>query len=211
MTPSTLARFLRSLKSETGAHVFNPWTMHDPTTDIVNNRVRDRLARLRAHLSVDARYVLVGEASGYQGCKVSGVPFTSERLILEGRIPRVSTGHPRLTSRLRPWSEPSASIVWNTLHALDIADQTILWNAFPWHPHKPKLPHSNRTPTQTERKAGLPVLGELLGLYPSAMVFAVGQKAEVSLRDLGITHTALRHPAYGGATDFSRKLRQALR
>src|SRR5437763_265206 len=40
-----------------------------------------RRARLREHLTAhaDAPFVLVGEAAGYRGARVSGVPFTSER------------------------------------------------------------------------------------------------------------------------------------
>jgi uracil-DNA glycosylase len=210
MPSPTLTRFLKSLQSETGPDVFNPWTDHDPTTDISRHAPRDRLARLTTHLSINPRYVLIGEAPGYQGCKVTGVPFTSERLILECQIPRISTTAPRLTSRPRPWSEPSATIVWKALHALGIAQETILWNAFPWHPHKPKRLHSNRTPTRDERTTGLPIIRNLLALYPTARLFAVGRNAEASLGELGIAATLLRHPARGGATQFARQLRNAV-
>jgi uracil-DNA glycosylase len=198
--------FLGILKSATGEHVFNPWVHRDPTTDISLTATRDRLARLTAHLSTRARYVLIGEAAGYQGCKVTGIPFTSERLILESRIPRIRTDAARLTSRLRPWSEPSATTVWNTLHALGIANETILWNAFPWHPHKPQLLHSNRTPTPAERVAGVAVLNRLLELFPKALVFAVGRNAEWSLLQLGRDATPLRHPSMGGARKFAQQL-----
>jgi hypothetical protein len=162
---------------------------------------------LRAHLSTEAAFVLIGEAAGYQGCKVSGMAFTSERLILEGGIPRVDAPSGRLSSRTRPWSEPSATTVWKTLHALEISSRTVLWNAYPWHPHKPGILHSNRTPTRTERLAGVPVLKALLELFPGARVFAVGRNAESSLTELGIAATSLRHPSMGGASAFARQLR----
>lgn len=38
-----------------------------------------RRGRLRAHLERGAWIVLVGEAAGYRGARVSGVPFASER------------------------------------------------------------------------------------------------------------------------------------
>ena len=155
--------------------------------------------------------MLIGEAAGYQGCKVSGIPFTSERLILEGAIPRIDVPPGRLSSRTRPWSEPSATTVWKTLHAVGIASRTVLWNAYPWHPHKPGTRHSNRTPARTERLAGVPVLEALLGLFPGARVFAVGRNAETSLAELGIAATGLRHPSMGGAKAFAQQLEAGVR
>jgi hypothetical protein len=155
--------------------------------------------------------VLVGEAAGYQGCKVSGIPFTSERLILAGAIPRIDVPAGRLSSRIRPWSEPSATTMWKTLHALGVASRTVLWNAYPWHPHKSGTCHSNRTPARAERLAGMPVLQALLRLYPDAQVFAVGRNAEGSLAELGVAATSLRHPSMGGATAFAQQLRAGIR
>jgi uracil-DNA glycosylase len=206
-----LAGFLRLLQVSTSPNTFNPWRDHDASTDLYPNAPEQRLQRLQSHLHVGAKYLLIGEAAGYQGCKVSGIPFTSERLILEGRIPRVRTSNARLTTRPRQWSEPSATTVWKTLRGLAIAEQTILWNAFPWHPHKPGIPHSNRTPTPAERTTGLPILQSLLRLYPDAHIFAVGRNAERSLQDLNAPFTPLRHPSMGGATKFSQQLRAALR
>jgi uracil-DNA glycosylase len=203
--------FLRLLQQATPPGVFNPWTDTDPATDLPGPAAASRIARLRAHLDTDARVLLVGEAAGYQGCKVSGIPFTSERLLIEGGIPRVSLTQPRLTSRARPWSEPSATTVWKTLHALGIAERTVLWNAYPWHPHKPASLHSNRTPTRTERLAGVPVLHALLRLFPEARVFAVGRNAEASLAELGVPARPLRHPSMGGALLFASQLREAAR
>jgi hypothetical protein len=169
------------------------------------------VARLRAHLATDASFVLLGEAAGYQGCKVSGIPFTSERLILEGAIPRIAVPPGRLSSRPRPWSEPSATTVWKTLHGLGIASRTVLWNAYPWHPYKPGALHSNRTPSRVERQAGVTVVQGFLRLFPGAQVFAVGRNAENSLAELGIPATCLRHPSMGGAAAFAQQLQAAVR
>lgn len=204
-------QFLSLLQAATPGDVFNPWTMRDVGMDLAADAPALRTGRLEAHLAVEARYVLVGEAAGYQGCKVSGIPFTSERLLLAGQIPRVAQPAARLTSRLRPWSEPSATTVWGTLHALGIAHQTVLWNAYPWHPHKPGQVLSNRTPTRSERLAGVPVLHAYLRQFPEARVFAVGRNAESSLAELGIPCTALRHPSMGGAMEFARQLKAAVR
>jgi uracil-DNA glycosylase len=116
----------------------------------------------------------------------------------------------RRSPRPRPWSEPSATTVWDTLHRLGRQDSTLLWNAYPWHPHRPGEPQSNRTPTPAERRAGLPVLEALLEAFPDVHCFAVGRNAEASLAEVGCQATPLRHPSMGGATQFRLGLRQAL-
>lgn len=204
-----LSPFFRLLTAKAPPGVINPWRDVDPETDLSRSAPKERLKRLAAHLTCKPRYILIGEAAGYQGCKVSGIPFTSERLIIAGSIPRIVCSS-RLTSRLRPWSEPSATTVWGTLHALGIADETVLWNAYPWHPHKKDNPHSNRTPTPAERAAGVPVLHAYLNLFQKAKIFAVGRNAEAALAEIGIHATPVRHPSMGGATQFRQTLSRAV-
>jgi uracil-DNA glycosylase len=205
-----LATFFTLLNRPLGPNSFNPWADFDPTTDADRTAPAQRLARLRAHLDCNPQFILVGEAPGYQGCKVSGIPFTSERLMMAGAIPRIDLQSPRLSTRARPWSEPSATIVWGTLHALGIAASTILWNAYPWHPCKKGNLHSNRTPTPREREVGRPVLLALLKAFPTARLFALGRQAEHTLAAMDIHALPLRHPAMGGATKFRAGLRRAL-
>src|SRR5579871_6495906 len=147
-------RFLYQLQNYRAENVFNPWGERN-ADDLPGNGPAARRERLTAHLRVDAAQVLIGEAPGYQGCRISGIPFTSERLIMAGLIPRVAESHARLSSRARPWSEPSETIVWSALHELGIAHTTVLWNAFPWHPYRPDNPYSNRAPTRAECQLGL--------------------------------------------------------
>ncbi|HTT06593.1 MAG TPA: uracil-DNA glycosylase [Steroidobacteraceae bacterium] len=210
MVNAALARFYRLLLTGCGEHVFNPWTQRDEANDGRLNAPAARLARLQAHLDVAAQRILVGEASGYQGCHVSGIPFTSERVILAGEVPRVRAATARLSLRHIPWSEPSATTVWGTLHGLAIAETTVLWNAFPWHPHEPGRLQSNRTPTRTERGEGLTALAALLNAFPDAQLFAVGRHAQLALEQLGRPATPLRHPSMGGARRFCEGLRAAI-
>jgi uracil-DNA glycosylase len=210
MPNAILTRFYRLLLAECGSAVFNPWSERDEANDANLNGPAARLGRLRAHLSIDAQHILVGEASGYQGCHISGIPFTSERVILAGEVPRVRAQSVRLSTRHIPWSEPSATTVWRALHGLGIAENTVLWNAFPWHPHEPGRLQSNRTPTRTERAAGLTALTALLNAFPKARLLAVGRHAELALGQLGRAATALRHPSMGGARRFCDGLRAAV-
>ncbi len=206
----THTHFLRLLQRHCAEDVFNPWADRNED-DLPHNGPEARRRRLAAHLRVDATHVLIGEAPGYQGCRISGIPFTSERLLMAGLIPRVAPPGRRLCTRAVPWSEPSATILWSTLHELAIAQTAVLWNAFPWHPHCPGDPYSNRTPTRAECQSGLSILEVLLESMPSAKLFAVGRHAERTLRLIGREAVVLRHPSRGGAGAFRRTLRDTLR
>jgi hypothetical protein len=166
-----------------------------------------RLARLAGHLACAPRFVLCGEAVGYQGCRYSGIAFTSERLLLEGSIPRISKLATRLSQRPLPFSEPSATIVWKTLYKLQIAAQTVLWNAVQLHPFRSDEPWSNRTPRPEEIALGQPALHLLRAAFPDAAFVAVGNKARDALHAAGIAAPAIRHPANGGATKFADGLK----
>src|SRR5690348_10371580 len=100
-------------------------------------------ARLRAYLDARAcaSTILVGEAAGYRGARISGIPFTSERQ-LTGAGPAEST----------------ATVVRRVLDELGIDDDVLLWNAVPTHPGTAT---SNRRPTRNEIEAAEPFLAEL--------------------------------------------------
>jgi uracil-DNA glycosylase len=182
-------------------NVFNPWR-HDDPLDVAPLGHVARLERLRQHFDHTPKYLLIGEAPGYQGCHFSGVPFTHEKMLLDGTVPRVECDR-RITTRERPWCEPSATIVWGTLHKLGIAADVVMWNAFAWHPHKPGEPMSNRTPTLTELYAGREILAAVVRRFASATLIAVGNKSRDLLCNLGYWHAKhVRHPSMGGANEF---------
>jgi uracil-DNA glycosylase len=181
--------------------VFNPWCADDPM-DALPGGAEGRIQRLRAHFDCKPALLLIGEAPGYQGCHFTGIPFTNEKLILEGAIPRVSSTF-RLTNRERPWCEPSATIVWRTLRELGLADRTVLWNAFAWHPHRAGELLSNRTPTPAEVQAGSVVLRAVIQHFDGVPIVPVGKISARTLTELGIAaQPAVRHPSHGGAAEF---------
>ena len=143
-----------------------------------------RRARLRAYLErrAGAPTILVGEAAGYRGARVSGLAFTSERQ-LTGSGP----------------AEASATIVHRVLAELEIGDDVLLWNVVPTHPGTTS---SNRAPTRAEVEAARPFLAELTH---GRRVVAVGRLA-ASVLDAPY----VRHPAHGGAGAFAAGLRRTL-
>jgi hypothetical protein len=88
--------------------------------------------------------------------------------------------------------------VHRTLGELGVADDVLLWNVVPTHPHRPGVPRSNRRPTSEEISQGSRFLDELAS---GRRVLAVGRVAE---RVLGAPY--VRHPSHGGATAFRATL-----
>ena len=141
-----------------------------------------RCERLRAYLEAraGASVILVGEAAGYRGARVSGVPFTSERQ-LTGNGP----------------AEASSTIVHRVLEELGVVDDVLLWNVVPTHPGTSA---SNRRPTSAEVRAARPFLDELTD---GRRAIAVGRLA-ASVLDAPY----VRHPSHGGARAFAAGLRR---
>jgi len=209
-TTQKIEAFLDELFSAPTAgmpRVFDPWNAVS-SDDMAPAAMEGRRERLRLHLSAPApRLLLVGEAPGYQGARITGCPFTSEALLLEDGVPRIGKLRERLTSRRLPWREPSSTIVWRALREEGLADNTILWGAFPWHPYG-ESPLSNRAPNVAEKAIGAAWLRKLVSALPEVTVVALGNVAADSLRKLGIKADKIRHPSNGGATAFRTGLAQ---
>jgi hypothetical protein len=207
-----IKQYVQTLSEARLSEVFNPWGESCQTELDPAGGPTARCARLIDHLSISSpKLILMGEAAGYRGCRYSGVTFTSEKLLLDGVIPRIEVVTNRITRRTSSWSEPSATIVWGMLYELGIAESVVMSNAFPWHPEGKKGRHSNRTPTSTETSFALPYLETFLDLYPEGTpVVAVGDTAYNSLNKLGITCEHVRHPAYGGANKFRSGLAEII-
>lgn len=153
------------------------------------------------------RLLLVGEAPGYRGCGVTGVPFTSESILLDGPSPFGLFGETAGFNAAADsvWRrEASASVMWETLVELDVLP--LLWNAFPFHPHHPDRPDSNRAPRLSELETGRSIVLALLDLFAVERVIAVGNKASISLGRWGVPAAKVRHPGHGGRAAFRREL-----
>jgi hypothetical protein len=193
--------------------VVNPYRNAFPELDLPG-AARQRRLNLEEYLRrVGApRLVLLGEALGFRGGRFSGIAFTSERQLAgdDGRRLAWAGSPPFHPTSRNPalWLEPSGSVVWGALGGDPRG--VLLWNTFPWHPHGPGRPLSNRTPERSLLAANLHVLERLLAEAGGARVLAVGRTAQASLAGLGVDAPALRHPAHGGAAVFREQLRQQL-
>ena len=213
--------FLRLLKKSPSGAVFNPWWQVDEQNDVGRSAPAIRRNQLGAYLHkrfANAKLAVIGEALGYRGGHFSGIPMTSERLLL-GRNKKFQLEpddfigiNPRRTSKAEKcrdgFSEPTATIVWGALLGLGLKPaQFVLWNAFPWHSFDSRRGMlSNRMPNESERAAGLPVLEAFLELFPCDQVAALGKVAADQLELLNVNAHCIRHPASGGARLFRQQI-----
>jgi uracil-DNA glycosylase len=216
MSRKQLHNFLRLLKTSPSGAVFNPWWQVDEENDIGPNCPAIR----RKHLAVyfrerlgKARLAIVGEALGYRGGHFSGIPMTSERMLVGKQADMIICSiKPRRSSKpsVCPggFSEPTATIVWGALLKIGaLPDEFVLWNAFPWHsfdPHRGLL--SNRMPNKSEQISGRPILKAFLELFPCEQIVALGKIAAAQLEQLGVNASRVRHPASGGAKLFREQI-----
>jgi len=153
MSRDQLDLFLRVLKGSPPGAVFNPWWEVDNENDVGGNAPGIRRKQLRAYLRErlgKSKLAIIGEALGYRGGHFTGIPMTSERLLLGNQkaavaalcLPRRSCakagerrnlhgdgGHRpplQIISRIKPrrTSKPETS-----LHGFSEPTATIVWGA----------------------------------------------------------------------------------
>lgn len=164
--------FVAHLKAARIGGTFNFYRDGDAAA-LRRKRLTDYLVRRAA-----APLLLVGEAPGYRGTRVSGIPFTSERQ-LTGAGP----------------AEATATIVQRVLAELEI--DALCWNVVPTHPG---TAGSNRRPTRIEVDASSHFLETL---SRGRRIAPVGRLAA---RVTGAPY--VRHPSHGGTAAFRAGLLQ---
>jgi hypothetical protein len=168
-----------------------------------------RLANLRRYLELTAgaRTLLIGEAPGWRGATITGVPFMSVRELTAR--PGLLTGDPAGDGFAEPadpaagW-ELSASIVQKALRGWAVPP--VNWPVYPNHPFRAGDRATNRPPRAPEVRAGAAIALELARALGTPRVVAIGRKAEGALAAAGIAAVAVRHPAQGGAGLFATQM-----
>ena len=77
-------------------------------------------------MKLKPKILFVGEAPGYLGCAVTGIPFIDERVLNEYK----ALPGDYITYGMK--KERSAKAMWDVLR--DIEKLPVLWNSFPLHP-----------------------------------------------------------------------------
>jgi len=199
LTPKS---FVTSLADIRLPSVFNPYLenckIHD-RADAAARRRKNLESFLSAVLESNVRTIWVARDLGYRGGRRTGVPLTDE--VHLDSVTTLFGGVPLQRATKGPIvAERTAAVVWQVIAS--IREPVMLWNVFPFHPHEPADPFSNRCHTRDERAKTLPLLQALIKMIEPKRVVAIGRDAQAALADIDARVVGVRHPSYGGQSEF---------
>lgn len=191
-------------------------TVQENTPTVSNPYLHQDLAdNLRLYLDAmmkmpGKRLLLVGEAPGYKGCKITGIPFTSGRVFERFDHPLLKAlgGRLKLTEIE---AENTATIVWEYLSRRGGATP-LFWNSFPFHPYPEGNEKKNRAPTAAEVQAGIHYLRRLYSIFAPEVIAGIGAKGTECAASAfpGADVVYIRHPSFGGKQDFIRGMERII-
>jgi uracil-DNA glycosylase len=210
MNTSFIEKLIFDLASERfGDDVFNEYAEGDSNNSLRRENLRRYLVDMAER---QPNIILVMEAPGYRGCRLTGVPVTSRKILQTGisQFRLFGAGYQATNDSGFEdiWGEQSATIVWETVANLNIAP--LIWNSFPFHPRQTGNPRSNRAPRSPEKQQGRVYLQRILDAYQPECCIAVGNIAAEALQLLAIPYQKVRHPAQGGKNDFVKGMKTIL-
>jgi len=202
------ATFVQALASIQLPNVFNPYAdqcaVHDRANAAALRRksLRSYLQAVEA-LGVDT--IWMGRDLGYRGGRRTGLALTDELHLtaVAGLYPGADTAKATLGPVV---AERTAAEIWSVLGQLDIPP--LLWNVFPFHPHEADDPFTNRKFMAKELSVVDELNSELVQWLGIRRIIAIGQDAAGYGAQFGAPVECVRHPSYGGTTEFREGMRR---
>ena len=193
----------------TANDAYNEYAYSNPYNEIRRQNFSLYLHKMQ---QISPQKMLIMEAPGYRGCRLTGVPVTSRKILLQG-IPELKLfgkeqGYQDIPEPdfERIQGEQTATIVWGVFR--EIQQIPLIWNTFPFHPHKLGKPLTNRKPRKSETELGKQFLQQMMELFSPQEIVAVGNVAKATLDQLAIPCQKVRHPAQGGKNDFVKGIEE---
>ena len=183
------------------ANVFNPYAdvcpVHD-RPDAPAARRANLIGFLKAAKRLRTDTIWMGRDLGYRGGRRTGLALTDER-----HLPVIASIYGSRAGQATvgpPMAERTAAEIWAILSRLSAPP--FLWNVFPFHPHEPDDPFSNRKFTARELAAAHGINQALIQELGIRRIVAIGQDAAHYSAGFGVEVIAVRHPSYGGVNEF---------
>ena len=209
MTPQQYIEILESLSFE---DTFNPYVHRCLVHDVEDAPVRRRnalLAMLKVAVMSEVDAIWIGRDLGYRGGRRTGLALTDD-IHTQAHAKRWGITISRPTKG-QMVAERTAAVIWGLLAQIDA--RVFLWNVFPLHPHESSEPFSNRSHNARERRTGEELLFALIKLLEPRRLIAIGNDAgDTALRLCEHKDVVqVRHPSYGGQTQFLTAMRDLYR
>lgn len=192
-------------KEESTTILTNIYSSKIPQSEVCRENLYNYLKKIKSN---NSKVMLIGEAPGYHGCRLSGIAFTCEENFTEDIISGImgkNLGY-KIFSDGDPEKELSASIVWPKLKEWYevYGSVPLLWNICPFHPHCEGNEMSNRTPRKKEIERGIKYFLELVDIFDIQHIGCIGKKSfnAIEAMKLNINLKYLRHPSCGGKSKF---------
>lgn len=203
MTKAKLHSFVEQIAAGQFPHCFNPYSdrcsVHDSLDAPVQRaKTLSRLIERAETCDIDA--IWIGRDLGYRGGRRTGLALTDD-IHIDQHLGRwgLTAKRPTIGESI---AERTAAVIWQILSRTQ--SNVFLWNVFPLHPHEPNNPFSNRQHNAAERRFGEDALNALIGLLRPKRIVCIGNDAYAALGRFQspIPTVAVRHPSYGGQTQF---------
>ena len=81
-----------------------------------------------------------------------------------------------------------------------------MWNIFPLHPYKKDNSLSNRKPVKKDFLLAQEVIDYFFNTFKFDKIYAIGRVAENKLKQMGLNPMYVRHPSYGGSSEFKETM-----
>jgi hypothetical protein len=203
-----VSTFVNQLSLISLPNVFNPYRdlccEHDHSGSPTIRRLNLELYLETAIVSeVDS--VWLGRDCGYRGARRTGIALTDE-IHLETLQRHFGIGGIVKATAGESLKERTATEVWKVIR--EVNAMVFLWNIFPFHPFESGNNMSNRRHTTREFEVCKDLLLCLLELVKPKRIVVLGADAHNATRRLDLTVCAVRHPSYGGQTEFADAIRK---
>ena len=188
-------------------NVFNPYSDICPVFDKENaNIIRQQnlIAILSQAMELGVHSVWIGRDLGYRGGRRTGIALTDD-VHLPQAARRFGLRHLEVATAGPCLQERTAKVIWRELDT--ISENIMFWNVFPFHPHPPGDAFANRAHTPAEQASCKIFLTGLIDMLRPSCLVAIGRDAESATSSLGLPIVPVRHPSYGGQSQFSAGIR----